>query len=304
MTQERRLLSKFADDPRAPFSIHKFVDHGARACGTYPGQWFGPSATARCIKYVPMTTTWPQTYSLQSVDGTRPFIGSQSVHHGRRSGCVRGCRLEPCTFNGWRFHTRLDSGWDKTRHQRRHESLLECIESGTPTTTICGNCRVRIARVVSMRLLTRNVVEVHLPPTILLAYRVSVSTTSIPTNLSLRFPSIKIRQPTPWKKSIRATQDDCVDYTSRIWIRACFSPSLFRTWRTGRTGGLQLQPRRAKQSCASQMLNHHRTDEEPNGREQWMRLKALMRMKTKTRGRWSVSHLHDVADEEEALFRR
>jgi len=49
---ERRLLSLFADDPRAPFSIHNFVRHGAAACGKYPGEWFGPSATARCIQCV------------------------------------------------------------------------------------------------------------------------------------------------------------------------------------------------------------------------------------------------------------
>ncbi|KAI9772028.1 MAG: Cysteine protease atg4 [Geoglossum simile] len=48
--EERRLLSQFADDPRAPFSIHKFVQHGATACGKHPGEWFGPSATARCIE--------------------------------------------------------------------------------------------------------------------------------------------------------------------------------------------------------------------------------------------------------------
>lgn len=48
--QEKKLLSLFADDPRAPYSIHKFVDHGAVACGKYPGEWFGPSATARCIQ--------------------------------------------------------------------------------------------------------------------------------------------------------------------------------------------------------------------------------------------------------------
>lgn len=46
---ERPLLSLFADDPRAPFSIHKFVQRGAAVCGKYPGEWFGPSATARCI---------------------------------------------------------------------------------------------------------------------------------------------------------------------------------------------------------------------------------------------------------------
>lgn len=47
---ERKLLSQFADDPRAPYSIHSFVRHGAVACGKYPGEWFGPSATARCIQ--------------------------------------------------------------------------------------------------------------------------------------------------------------------------------------------------------------------------------------------------------------
>ena len=49
---ERHIVSLFADDPLAPFSIHKFVEYGAEACGTHPGQWFGPSATARCIQYV------------------------------------------------------------------------------------------------------------------------------------------------------------------------------------------------------------------------------------------------------------
>ncbi|KAF2201900.1 putative cysteine protease ATG4 [Delitschia confertaspora ATCC 74209] len=47
---ERPLLSLFADDPRAPFSIHRFVQRGAAVCGKYPGEWFGPSATARCIQ--------------------------------------------------------------------------------------------------------------------------------------------------------------------------------------------------------------------------------------------------------------
>ncbi|KAI9666316.1 MAG: Cysteine protease atg4 [Bathelium mastoideum] len=49
-SEERQLISLFADDPKAPFSIHKFVEHGASACGKHPGEWFGPSATARCIK--------------------------------------------------------------------------------------------------------------------------------------------------------------------------------------------------------------------------------------------------------------
>lgn len=47
---ESHIVSLFADDPRAPFSIHRFVQHGASACGKHPGQWFGPSATASCIK--------------------------------------------------------------------------------------------------------------------------------------------------------------------------------------------------------------------------------------------------------------
>lgn len=50
--EERRILSLCADDVRAPYSIHSFVNHGAAACGKYPGEWFGPSATARCIQYV------------------------------------------------------------------------------------------------------------------------------------------------------------------------------------------------------------------------------------------------------------
>ncbi|KAK2757840.1 Cysteine protease atg4 [Arachnomyces sp. PD_36] len=48
--EESRLLSLFADDPSAPFSIHRFVEYGATACGKYPGEWFGPSATAKCIQ--------------------------------------------------------------------------------------------------------------------------------------------------------------------------------------------------------------------------------------------------------------
>lgn len=48
--EEKVILSLFADDPRAPYSIHKFVEHGAEACGKHPGEWFGPSATARCIE--------------------------------------------------------------------------------------------------------------------------------------------------------------------------------------------------------------------------------------------------------------
>jgi len=49
-SNDRKIISLFADDPRAVYSIHKFVDHGASACGKHPGEWFGPSATARCIQ--------------------------------------------------------------------------------------------------------------------------------------------------------------------------------------------------------------------------------------------------------------
>lgn len=48
--QYKDILSLFADTPESPLSIHKFVEHGAQACGTYPGEWFGPNATARCIR--------------------------------------------------------------------------------------------------------------------------------------------------------------------------------------------------------------------------------------------------------------
>jgi len=57
--EESRLLSLFADHPEAPFSIHRFVKHGASSCGKYPGEWFGPSATARCIQYV-LTANGPK----------------------------------------------------------------------------------------------------------------------------------------------------------------------------------------------------------------------------------------------------
>ncbi|EAW09132.1 cysteine protease ATG4 [Aspergillus clavatus NRRL 1] len=48
--KEAQLLHQFADHPEAPFSIHRFVQHGAEFCNKYPGEWFGPSATARCIQ--------------------------------------------------------------------------------------------------------------------------------------------------------------------------------------------------------------------------------------------------------------
>ncbi|KAK5126358.1 hypothetical protein LTR85_010594 [Meristemomyces frigidus] len=47
--EHKDLIALFADAPDAPFSIHKFVEHGAEACGKHPGEWFGPSATARSL---------------------------------------------------------------------------------------------------------------------------------------------------------------------------------------------------------------------------------------------------------------
>ncbi|OAL71712.1 hypothetical protein A7D00_3741 [Trichophyton violaceum] len=50
LQEESELVSLFADHPRAPFSIHRFVHHGATACGKCPGEWFGPSAASQCIQ--------------------------------------------------------------------------------------------------------------------------------------------------------------------------------------------------------------------------------------------------------------
>jgi hypothetical protein len=70
----------FADDPKAPFSIHKFVEHGASACGKHPGEWFGPSATAMCIQYVfdsfvvGMTLTKTEHWPVSTPSRILPFI--------------------------------------------------------------------------------------------------------------------------------------------------------------------------------------------------------------------------------------
>lgn len=60
--EESKLLAMFADHPQAPFSIHRFVECGADSCGKYPGEWFGPSATARCIQYVSIGKLLGQAY--------------------------------------------------------------------------------------------------------------------------------------------------------------------------------------------------------------------------------------------------
>lgn len=48
--QDNRIVSLFADEEIAPFSIHAFVSHGDAACGKHPGEWFGPSAAVNCIQ--------------------------------------------------------------------------------------------------------------------------------------------------------------------------------------------------------------------------------------------------------------
>lgn len=46
---EAQILRMFADSPIAPFSIHKFIDHGASKCHIPVGDWFGPSAASQSI---------------------------------------------------------------------------------------------------------------------------------------------------------------------------------------------------------------------------------------------------------------
>ncbi|KAF3920725.1 hypothetical protein AA313_de0204858 [Arthrobotrys entomopaga] len=64
LLEEQRILSLFADDSRAPFSLHNFVKYGEASCGVHPGEWFGPSATARCI----------QALAEQHDEGLRVYI--------------------------------------------------------------------------------------------------------------------------------------------------------------------------------------------------------------------------------------
>ncbi|KAI5306556.1 Cysteine protease atg4 [Ascosphaera pollenicola] len=65
--EESPIISLFADDPQAPFSIHRFVEIGAAHCGKYPGQWFGPSATATCIDSVDSPDVYEdKLYSISS----------------------------------------------------------------------------------------------------------------------------------------------------------------------------------------------------------------------------------------------
>ena len=60
--EERQILRQFADDDRAPFSIHNFVRCGDELCSTAPGEWFGPSVAGRCIKSLCNTATALDVY--------------------------------------------------------------------------------------------------------------------------------------------------------------------------------------------------------------------------------------------------
>lgn len=75
--QEKEILRLFADDPAAPFSIHSFVKHGAEVCGTFPGQWFGPSATARCIR--DLITRHPEIGIRAYITGNGPDVFEETM---------------------------------------------------------------------------------------------------------------------------------------------------------------------------------------------------------------------------------
>ena len=73
-TTQAQILSLFADHPSAPFSIHRFVSHGAAQCNKHPGQWFGPSATASCIAAL----SQEYTSTTHTISGLRVYV-SQST---------------------------------------------------------------------------------------------------------------------------------------------------------------------------------------------------------------------------------
>lgn len=86
---EASILSLFADSPSAPFSIHRFVQHGASACGKHPGQWFGPSATASCIKEL--------SSECASAAGLRVYVtpSASEVYEDRFRSIARASPTDP-----------------------------------------------------------------------------------------------------------------------------------------------------------------------------------------------------------------
>ncbi|KAI9052526.1 hypothetical protein LZ554_003869 [Drepanopeziza brunnea f. sp. 'monogermtubi'] len=74
--EERSIISLFADTPKAPYSIHNFVGHGAAACGKHPGEWFGPSATARCIQALTNGHQSPELRVYVTGDGLEVYEDS------------------------------------------------------------------------------------------------------------------------------------------------------------------------------------------------------------------------------------
>ena len=120
---EREILSLFADDPRAPYSLHNFVKHGAVACGKYPGEWFGPSATARCIQYVSLhLTVWggglpmviPADTSQGFGEAARALVAD--IFDRRSSRCLRRQLHGCCDARRRDVPSNFDFGMHETRH--------------------------------------------------------------------------------------------------------------------------------------------------------------------------------------------
>jgi cysteine protease ATG4 len=86
---EASILSLFADSPSAPFSIHRFVHHGATSCGKHPGQWFGPSATASCIQAL--------SAECASVAGLRVYVtpSASEVYDDKFRSIARASATDP-----------------------------------------------------------------------------------------------------------------------------------------------------------------------------------------------------------------
>lgn len=66
--KECEIISLFADEPQAPFSLHNMVKHGEESCGKLPGEWFGPSAAASSIKYLCGKNDLLQVYISEGSD--------------------------------------------------------------------------------------------------------------------------------------------------------------------------------------------------------------------------------------------